>query len=146
MKINLIVLLVLSSIIISCGGMNKSRTKSSPQVNLEESPQKTDEPVKSDDPPIMEVKEKLVEVQNTPVNPDIYFVIIGSFRVLNNALNFQEQLVKDGFTSVLLQNDAGLYRVSVKSTDDILVARNEIRRIRGQFKKYGDTWLLISIK
>ncbi len=43
----------------------------------------------------------------------------------------------------MLKNDAGLYRVSVMGTDDLIVAREEIGRIRDQFPEYSDTWLLI---
>lgn len=146
MKIYLIVFLVCSSFLISCGGMHKSRIPFTPQPTMNEKTQITPDTINTKDPPIVEVKEKLVEVKNIPVDPHVYFVIIGSFRNLNNAKNYQEQIISDGFTSVLLQNEAGLYRVSVKSTDDISLARTEIRRIRSQFKKYEDTWLLISIK
>ena len=146
MKNYLIALLFVSLLLQSCGTMNKSIKKTSSQAESEEKPKTEAETVKPAESPIVEVKEKLVEVPDIPVDPHVYFVIIGSFKNLANAKKFQEQISSDGFASVLLQNDAGLYRVSVKSTDDITAARNEIRRIRTQFKKYVDTWLLISIK
>jgi cell division protein FtsN len=135
-----------SLILISCGGVNKTRQKSVQEPSLPEKIQEAPESVTIEEPPIVEVEEKIVEVNNVPVNTDDYFVIIGSFRNLVNAEKYREQIIKDGFTSILLQNDAGLYRVSVKSTEDLTTARNEILRIRTQFKKYEDTWLLIRLK
>ena len=135
-----------SMILISCGGVNKTRQKSVQEPVLPEKIQEAQEAVTIEEPPIVEVEEKIVEVNNAPVNTDDYFVIIGSFRNLVNAEKYREQIIKDGFTSILLQNDAGLYRVSVKSTEDLTTARNEILRIRTQFKKYEDTWLLIRLK
>ena len=93
--------------------------------------------------PIKEVEEKLVTNENREPSPGKYFVIIGSFRDPANAKDHQALVGKDGFTSEVLKNDAGLYRVSVKATDDIIEARNEIGRIRTRFPAYSDTWLLI---
>ena len=93
--------------------------------------------------PIKEVEEKLVPNENREPSPGKYFVIIGSFRDPSNAKDHQALIGKVGFTSEVLKNDAGLYRVSVKATDDIVEARNEIGRIRTRFPAYSDTWLLI---
>lgn len=92
---------------------------------------------------IKEVEEKLVANENREPSPGKYFVIIGSFRDPANAKDHQVLIGKDGFTSEVLKNDAGLYRVSVKATDDIVEARSEIGRIRTRFPAYSDTWLLI---
>ena len=92
---------------------------------------------------IVELEEKLVEVEEEPPAEFRYFVIIGSFRIKDNAIQYQETIGEKGFSPVLLRNEAGLYRVSVKATDDISEARNEIRRIRGEYAEHGDTWLLI---
>jgi cell division protein FtsN len=140
------VFLILSVLMISCGGMRKSGKKTIPQQISTENAAAVKEPAKVAEPPIIEVKEKLVSVGNTPVDPNQYYVIIGSFRNLQNARRHQEQIAMDRFVSVLLRNEEGLYRVSVMSTDDITAARNEIRRIRNQFDKYDDTWLLIRLK
>ncbi|MCB8994954.1 MAG: SPOR domain-containing protein [Bacteroidales bacterium] len=144
MKTKFFFLVVISFSIISCGGTHKSRTKAvlQPAPAIIETPVKT-EPEMA---PIVEKKEKLIEIEDKPVDNHAYFVIIGSFKNPANAENFQKQIMKDGFNSVLLKNEAGLYRVSVKSTDDITAARNEIKRIRTGYKQYADTWLLISIR
>ncbi len=92
---------------------------------------------------IKEVEEILVANEDKEPSPGKYFVIIGSFRDPANAKDHQALIGKDGFTSEVLKNDAGLYRVSVKATDDIVEARGEIGRIRTKFPAYADTWLLI---
>jgi hypothetical protein len=147
MKTYFVLFFLVSSFLMSCGGIHKSRKKSNPPSNpIQKTQVQPAAPKNAEEAPIIEFKEKLVEERNFPVNQHSYFVIIGSFSKLDNARNFQESIALDEFTSVLLRNEAGLYRVSVKSTDDISVARNEIRRIRAQFTKYGDTWLLIRLK
>ncbi|MDP4223595.1 MAG: SPOR domain-containing protein, partial [Bacteroidota bacterium] len=78
--------------------------------------------------PIKEVEEKLVANDEKAADTHKYFVIIGSFRISGNARKYQSQIVKDGFASEILKNEAGLYRVSVKATDDITEARDEVRR------------------
>jgi cell division protein FtsN len=93
--------------------------------------------------PVKEVEEKLVPNENREPSPGKFFVIIGSFRDPENAKEHQALVGRDGFNSEVLKNDAGLYRVSVMATDDILSARNEIGRIRTKFPVYSDTWLLI---
>jgi cell division protein FtsN len=93
--------------------------------------------------PIKEVEEKLVKNENKEPSPQKYFVIIGSFRDPVNAKEHQTLIRKDGFASEVLKNDEGLYRVSVKATDDISEARNEVRKIWAKYPKYSDTWMLI---
>ena len=93
--------------------------------------------------PIKEVEEKLVSNEDKAPGPEKYFVIIGSFKDPSNAKEHQAIVKKDGFSSEVLKNDAGLYRVSVMATDDITAARNEVRRIWAKFPGYSDTWMLI---
>lgn len=93
--------------------------------------------------PIVEKEEKLVEVEKEPPVNNLYYVIIGSFKSRENAVNYQKELKEKGFESNLLRNDEGFYRVSVKSTDEILHARSEIMSIRTNYPEHADTWLLI---
>lgn len=95
---------------------------------------------------IKEVEEKLVPNDEKAPDPYRYFVIIGSFRDPVNAKEHQAIVLEDGFKSVVLKNEAGLYRVSVLATDDITEARNEVRRIWAKFPEYSDTWMLIRIE
>ncbi len=93
--------------------------------------------------PVREVEERLVSINDKAPDHFNYFVIIGSFRNPDNARKHQSQIRYDGFSSEILRNEAGLYRVSVLSTDDIAEARAEVRRIWANYQKYSDTWLLI---
>lgn len=96
-----------------------------------------------DKAPIREVEEKVVYVGGAAQNPGRYHVIIGSFRYIENAKKHQAIISNDGFSSEILRNENGLYRVTVLSTADINEARQEIHRIRSYFMRYNDTWLLI---
>lgn len=96
--------------------------------------------------PIVEKEEKLVEVEKEPPVSNLYYVIIGSFKSRENAINYQKELKEKGFESNLLRNEEGFYRVSVKSTDEILHARSEIMSIRTNYPEHADTWLLIRKK
>lgn len=93
--------------------------------------------------PIMEREETIVEIEEEPPVDYLYFVIIGSFRNKDNAMKYQSQIGEKGFSSILMKNEEGFYRVSVMSTDDIKDAREEIRRIRTGYPEHADTWLLI---
>ncbi len=96
--------------------------------------------------PIKEVEEKLVPANEKVPDNHKYFVIVGSFRRYGNALKQQSIVGRNGFVSEILKNEAGLYRVSVKATDNADEARNEVRRIWAEYPKYSDTWMLVQIK
>jgi len=130
----------------SCAGTNKQLSEgSNPGTqNMEPVVQKKTETAPEAE--IREVEEKLVPIDEKLPDPHSYFVIIGSFRVPENAKKQQDQISKKGFRSEILKNEAGLFRVSVMSTNEIRIAREEIRRIRRDFSEYSDTWLLIQKK
>ena len=139
----LITALVLVS---SCAGINKRLRKNKKPVIENIAPETEPKESLHTAAPIKEIEEKLVPVDELAPNPHRYFVIIGSFRNPDNAKKYQVQILKEGFRSEILKNEEGLYRVSVQATDEIGVARDEIRRIRNVFPKYFDTWLLIQKK
>lgn len=145
-----IILIITALLLVSCGGTKKNRKSSAydykppVQVEVPKPEPVIEKPVAK--PEIREVQEKLVPIQNVPVDPYSYFVIIGSFRGYDNAIKYQQEILREGFKSSLLRNEAGLYRVSVLATDDVVAARSEVRRIRDKFPKYNDTWLLIHRK
>lgn len=137
------VLYLLAIIILSCScsGTNKMLKKSrNPQSeNASITAGSRDLPEK----PVKEVEERLVRMGDNDTDLFSYYVIIGSFRNPDNARKHQAQIRKEGFSSEIVRNEAGLYRVSVLSTENIAEARAEIRRIRAGFPVYSDTWLLI---
>ncbi len=150
MKRGVLIIMVLALVAASCGGVKKRSKKGAVPPPT---PAVVQEPVKQAPvavvvpEPIREVEEKIVPVDNKPVDPHRYFVIIGSFRSIDNARKHQADIAVDGFrVSDLMRNEAGLYRVSVLATDDVSAARTEIMRIRSRFPKYNDVWLLISKK
>jgi cell division protein FtsN len=72
-----------------------------------------------------------------------YFVILGSFGQLDNAKNFRETLLNEGFTPIILHSETGYYRVCVNSYKGETEARARVAEIRQAFPKYSDLWLLI---
>lgn len=72
-----------------------------------------------------------------------YFVILGSFSQLDNAKNFRETLLNEGFSPIILHSETGYYRVCVNSYKSETDARSRVTEIRQAFPKYSDLWLLI---
>lgn len=72
-----------------------------------------------------------------------YFVIIGSFGQLDNAKNYRETLLDEGFTPIILHSETGYYRVCVDSFKSETDARGRVTNLRQAFPKYSDVWLLI---
>jgi len=72
-----------------------------------------------------------------------YFVILGSFGQLDNAKNFRETLLNEGFSPIILHSETGYYRVCVNSYKGEAEARSRVTEIRQAFPKYADLWLLI---
>lgn len=72
-----------------------------------------------------------------------YFVILGSFRSVDNANRFLDALVTQGFEPVILISESGLHRISIDSFTDENVARTRVQRIRNNYPEYKDAWLLI---
>ena len=72
-----------------------------------------------------------------------FYVIIGSFKIIENARKYQSDLLKEGFTPEILENEDGLFRISVGGYDEESAARAKIAGIRAAYKNYNDVWLLI---
>ena len=72
-----------------------------------------------------------------------FFVIMGSFSVLENAQRLKATLTEENFHPVILRNESGMYRVCGNSYADESAARARIAEVRGSFTKYSDIWLLI---
>ena len=130
----------------SCAGTNKHLRKNRKSATESVVPKIEEKQLSEPAVEIKEVEEKLVPIDEKLPDPHRYFVIIGSFRNPDNAKKYQGQILKKGFSSEILKNEAGLYRVSVMSTDEIEPAREDIRRIWRMFPEYNDTWLLIQMK
>jgi len=128
---------------ISCKSLRDSGSSSFSDSN---SPYVKEEPkVKTvvKEPKAIVVKEEKVKVIEDEDKSFKYYVIIGSFKVLSNAKNYKTSLIDEGFTAVILENENGLYRVSVSAYNNEMDARNKVNSVRNQYEKYSDTWLLI---
>lgn len=98
------------------------------------------------DSPISTKKEQVSFTQQedrTGNETNTFFVIIGSFSQLDNAKNYRETLLNEGFTPIILHSETGYYRVCVNSYKNETEARSRIRELRQAFPKYSDVWLLI---
>lgn len=91
-------------------------------------------------------EERVKVVDNADVSVYSYYVILGSFKILDNAKNFRAQLINEGFKPVILENESGLFRVSVSSNNDEQTVREKIAEIRNSYAQYSDVWLLVRKK
>ena len=108
--------------------------------------------VQSDTPILLEEKspveivvrtEKVKPIDQSDRTMSGYYVIIGSFRSLDNAKNYHADMVKRGFTAEILENEAGLYRISAGGYDEESAARAKIAEIRATYEEHEDVWLLV---
>ena len=156
MKKTVIFILISTMVVVSCKTSKKAqKTADTYQTTLTQDqpakvfsvPEVNNKPEVTNDAPITVRKEdisftKKEDESKNQVNN--YFVIIGSFSSLDNAKNYRETLVSEGFTPIILQsNTSGYYRVCVNSFKDEMDARVRVQQIRRDFPKYYDTWLLI---
>ena len=100
----------------------------------------------ADEKPIAMRKEQVTFTQQedrSSNESNTYFVIIGSFGQLDNAKNYRETLLDEGFTPIILHSETGYYRVCVNSFKSENDARSRVTQLRQAFPKYSDVWLLI---
>ena len=144
---NLISLCLIVSL-YSCASLGRKGTSSfsdsnSPYIKEGQSTPKPKQETTEAKVVVREEKVKAIESEPDKTNYKFY-VIIGSFRIIENAQNYKSQLIDEGFSPVILENENGLYRISVKASNEETIARNEIARIRNNYKQHIDVWLLIS--
>jgi cell division protein FtsN len=72
-----------------------------------------------------------------------FFVIVGSFSSNENANKFKQDLTKQGFKPIILHSETGNFRVCVDTFTDEAAARSRVQKIRLDYPKYADSWLLI---
>ena len=118
--------------LLTCSCKNTKKTTQTPQ--LAEVNSKTEVTVRTESVKPIDPSEKTVYR---------YYVIIGSFRNIAGARQTNTGLVKKGFTPVILENENGLYRISVGGYDEESAARARIAGIRAAYEEHRDVWLLI---
>ena len=92
---------------------------------------------------VKEEKVKIVETQAPEGYNGKFHIIIGSFKVLENARQLCQDAIKNEFLPSIMENEDGLYRVSVYSCGVEKTARDRIAEIRKQYPEYVGVWLLI---
>jgi len=142
-------------LLASCGSLRKGSSKMSESpyadggkddgIEVRDDQKTVIEEENEEEPKIVirEEKVKSVDVEEKEDRIYRYYVIVGSFRYLDNARTYKQDLIDEGFVPVILENENGLYRVSVAAYNDELPARNNIAAIRRNYPKYSDVWLLI---
>lgn len=112
----------------------------------EKAEEKAEEPPREKEEPISMRKEQVsftTQQDKTENESNTYFVILGSFSSLDNAKNYREDLLNQGFTPIILHSETGYYRVCVNSYQNEADARTRVAKIRRTYPKYSDVWLLI---
>ena len=92
-------------------------------------------------PAITEMKSTGSSIAPVNIVTAPYHLVAGSFRSRNNALLFKDELAREGYNSMLLDSEKGLYRVSVFSSrnrGEAVVMLNQLRTQAGK----TDLWLL----
>jgi len=122
--------------------VQKNTTTVSPKVFTVPAPKETTS-VAAEEKSIPVRKEAITFTQPEEQNQNSYFIITGSFSSLENAKNFRQTLISEGFKPIIVQSETGFYRVTVDSFTEEAPARTRLLQIRQDFPKYADTWLLI---
>ena len=80
-----------------------------------------------------------VEESNTVINK--FYLINGSFRIYNNAVNLKQQLTNEGYDAEILDAENNMFRVAIRSFPSRNEALLELSRIRAE-KGKDSVWLL----
>jgi flagellar biosynthesis GTPase FlhF len=95
---------------------------------------------------VKEEKVTVVEKGGSYEDNSRYHIIIGSFKVLDNARQLCQEAMRNNFLPSIMENEDGLYRVSVYSSSVEKTVRNKVAEIRQKYPEYVGTWLLIEKK
>jgi cell division protein FtsN len=99
------------------------------------------ESAKPTTPPSTFQKEKVTAVDGAGIQR--YSVVIGSFLNQTNAKSLKDRMQRDGYSSVLAQNEKGMYRVIIATFSDHSRAVSEREKIKEKYApEFPDAWLL----
>ncbi len=152
MKKVLLFVLIIGVALASCKSSKKAaKTAFEPAVQqtttaqpkVFQVPEVKEAPVTKDDKPISVRKESFTFTDQGDQNQNSFFIIVGSFQSMDNAKNFRQTLMSEGFTPIIVQSETGFFRVTVDSFTSEAPARARLLQIRQSFPKYSDAWLLI---
>lgn len=119
------------------------QTSTTTQPKVFQVPEVKEAPVAQDDKPISVRKESFTFTDQGDQNQNSYFIIVGSFSSMENAKNFRQTLMSEGFTPIVVQSETGYFRVTVDSFTSEAPARVRLQQIRQSYPKYNDAWLLV---
>ncbi len=149
MKLQLLMLsLVTLCLVTSCAKSRRVLEKPiAPQTETTHQQQEPNNESESDPDDGLDVQIREERVTAIEASDDVikfrYYVIIGSFRSRSNAQRFETDIERKGFQTVILENEASLYRVSVGAFNVEAEARNLAARIRLNHPNHSDVWLLL---
>lgn len=89
---------------------------------------------------VREESAKVIESKGTKSEGN-YHIIIGTFKSLANARNVSSSAVANGFLPSIMENDEGLYRVSIYTGNESIV-RKKLIEIRSKFPEYAGVWIM----
>jgi len=69
-----------------------------------------------------------------------YHVVVGSFSKQENAKGLHTKLVSEGYKSIIVVNERGMYRVLISSFNDYKQAHLHVKDIS---KRFPDAWVLV---
>lgn len=95
------------------------------------------------------VKEEKVKVIESKAQTDDncrYHIIIGSFKVLQNARQICQDAIAKDFLPSIMENEEGMYRVGIYSSATEKTAREKIAALRVSHPEYVGMWLLVEKK
>jgi len=140
MKIKLLSFFIVCIILMGSCKSTKKTTQSDPSSLHKEVPETA---LSVNRTKINVLSEKVKPIDESDRTMYGYYVILGSFRNLAGARQEKADLEKKGFDPVILENENGLYRISVGGYNEEDAARAKIAGIRAAFVEYRDVWLLV---
>lgn len=87
--------------------------------------------------------EKVKVIESSIKTDGKYHVVVGSFKSLANARTACETLVEQGYTPNIVENEDGMYRVTVFNEAAEDTARKKLAQVKIKYPQYDDAWLLI---
>ncbi len=140
---NLNLLLIL--ILVAMAGCKTQKIAPKPQPVVQETVSPVTPPKATKPASVVSKEERFSSAtgETADYGSNRFFVIMGSFSVLENAKRLKETLKSENFSPVILMNESGMYRVCGNSYEQESAARARIAEIRSSFPKYSDIWLLI---
>jgi cell division protein FtsN len=146
MRKSVILIMIISFVALSCGSKKKMTPvpRNPPAARTAPAPAPPPAPVENETIAVIEESFAFERVEDETSHDDNrFFVILGSFRVNENANRFKTKLSGEGFDPVILLSETGLNRVCVGSYSREADARQRVLQIRRSWPEYFDSWLLI---